>query len=575
MEVFLSLEGMWKQDDGRERVVPFRPDGPGTLVLSRRVYWDEIPTDTLYLYREGAGWRCETFVNGRLISVRERPFGETLDALPPRFWIRGDNEVRLRLTAGGRNATDGRDHYPPLFAGIHAPIYLLKRSSPIREYSDSLPPQHSSLPPFSHPRLCVCDTVMWYMPYASAEEALYSPLDFEADVKRMLSALPGMRSSRGLIMEKTRRWMIEDTLWRRMYADSIKEAAERGWRFYLWQRGDTTVEPPWVVDSSRLSFPSKFVPGSFPWESSEYFQEHYGTVGLYFPVAPPQQYLETMGRYGMCMSPEPGRWNASWRSYSTVMGLAPSAWHDRSASPTSAYGSFEPPALREMGTFSHLVVALILTTLVWAAMWKLGDPGSFRLLNAVSRTSRKLAETHKESGVLSGAIFYLLPALRAWLMAATVTFLLSGLWMRGMPAFDFWHETALWEGLHLYAARPTALFVRLWGIFLAFLASKWLFFRVLEGIYRRRAMGRRWMNLEAIADFPGLWITAAVSALWALVPGAEGGLAVAMTAIAATVFLVRLGLLWSGAEAALKAPKLIIFLYLCVTEALPIFLALA
>lgn len=576
MEPAENLNGPWKTSDGGERVVPFRPDGAAPLVLSRRIYWDAVPTDTLYLYREGAGWRCETFVNDRLISVSERPFGETLDALAPSFWRRGDNEIRLRLTAGDKDATDGRDAFPPPFAGVHAPVYLLKKTSPRDTLaSDTLGPQKTLLPPFSHPRLCSCDTTMWFMPFVSAAEALYSPFEFEVELKRMLGVLPGLRSARGLIEDKFGRWHAEDTLWRRLVADSIRWANDWAWRYYLWQQGDTTVESPWPVDSSGLVFPSRSAPRTAPWERSEFFDEHYGTAGVYFPVLPPMSYLEIMGRYGVCMAVRPGRWNASWRRYASVLGVAPSAWHDQSMSRTLAYGVFEPASVREVGAFSYLVVGLILSTLLWAALWKLFDPTTFRLLNAVGGTNRKLAEAQKESGALRGPMFYVLPALRSWLLAAMATFLLSGLWMRGLPAYDFWHQTALWEGLHRYAARPVALFVRLWGVILTFQVAKWLFLSFLEGIYRRRSIGARWMSVEAVADFPGLWVAAGAAALWALIPGSESRLATLILATTGMVFWVRWRVLWNGGGPALKAPPLIIFLYLCATEALPIFLVFA
>ncbi|MCS7086202.1 MAG: hypothetical protein NZ534_09035, partial [Bacteroidia bacterium] len=170
MEVAENLAGVWTTPEGRMRAVPSFPEGESPLVLTRRVWWSSLPEDTLYLYREGAGWRCETYVNGRLISVVERPFGETLDVLPPSFWRVGENEIRLRLTAGDKLSTEGRERYPPPFAGVHAPVYLLRKSA-------------SGASRFVHPRLCDCDTTIWYMPFASAAEAALAPLNFEDDLR--------------------------------------------------------------------------------------------------------------------------------------------------------------------------------------------------------------------------------------------------------------------------------------------------------------------------------------------------------------------------------------------------------
>ncbi|MDW8335067.1 MAG: hypothetical protein RMM53_12710, partial [Bacteroidia bacterium] len=90
-------------------------------------------------------------------------------------------------------------------------------------------------------------------------------------------------------------------------------------------------------------------------------------------------------------------------------------------------------------------------------------------------------------------------------------------------------------------------------------------------IYRRRAMGARWMALEAAADFPGLWAAAAAAALWAMAPQ-TGAVVVAAAAI---FWAFRLRMLIFGGGDALRAPQLTIFLYLCAAEALPVVLLFA
>jgi len=124
LKAFKNLNGIWKTPSDEIYRVPFVEDELNQLTLRKEFFLKEIPKDTLYLYFEGISWESEIYLNGKLLSIEQKPFEEIVIKVPKNLFNVQWNWIEVNLIKYP-NQTD--EWWTPPYLGIYKSVFLLEK----------------------------------------------------------------------------------------------------------------------------------------------------------------------------------------------------------------------------------------------------------------------------------------------------------------------------------------------------------------------------------------------------------------------------------------------------------------
>lgn len=243
--VVVDLTGEWKSNAGRNFRIPFSSDVHERLELNREFFLAEPPTDSLVLYFEGLAQCSEIYLNDRLLVLTSDAFEPVGLRLSPELFLGQWNRLRVVLYEGcsRRGKFD-----PPVFIGIHRPVYVLERMYEPRQ-------------PVLFPRLVRSDSTLVLLPYGKRGYQV-DERQFKMDLKLLAESgvqalyIPYRLSNREYA------WIAEAGLglslslgrWVALYEEP-ESRSDAIWGWPVWKKFDGTGRWGIYADSAGLRRP--------------------------------------------------------------------------------------------------------------------------------------------------------------------------------------------------------------------------------------------------------------------------------------------------------------------------------